>query len=220
MNRRDTILIAVLINMGILVTLFITALKPSSTADLAMENLGKSPKEVVQKLSSKQERQSIDQIDSILGQYMESPKTKTSEGEVLEIPKVKEEAPKNELILVEKEDKALKEVIVRSGDVLEKIARQNGCLVEEIMRLNHLTDTKLQIGQILYVPTTPSQVAQKVEEPKKNVQEAKYYTVKNGDSPWTIAIKNNIKLEELLRLNNLDEAKAKKLKPGDQLRIK
>jgi hypothetical protein len=32
-------------------------------------------------------------------------------------------------------------------------------------------------------------------------------------------MKNQMKVDELLRLNNLDEEKAKRLKPGDQLRI-
>ncbi|MCC6128147.1 MAG: LysM peptidoglycan-binding domain-containing protein [Chlamydiae bacterium] len=47
-----------------------------------------------------------------------------------------------------------------------------------------------------------------------------YYTVKVGDNPWTIAMKHNMKVEELLRLNGLNEEKARKLKPGDRLRTK
>ncbi len=43
--------------------------------------------------------------------------------------------------------------------------------------------------------------------------------MKKGDSPWTIAVKNQMKVEDLLKLNNLNEAQAKRLKPGDQLRI-
>jgi LysM repeat protein len=47
-----------------------------------------------------------------------------------------------------------------------------------------------------------------------------YYTVKVGDNPWTIAMKHHMKLEELLRMNSLNEEKARKLKPGDRLRIR
>jgi LysM repeat protein len=47
-----------------------------------------------------------------------------------------------------------------------------------------------------------------------------YYTVKVGDNPWMIAMKHHLKLEELLKLNGLNEEKARKLKPGDRLRIK
>jgi len=99
------------------------------------------------------------------------------------------------------------DIIVRAGDTLDKIARSYGLSVEEIMRVNHLIDSRLQIGQVL-----------KLTKAGKRGQE-KYYTVKNGDNPWTIAMKNQMKVDELLRLNNLDEDKAKRLKPGDQLRI-
>lgn len=54
---------------------------------------------------------------------------------------------------------------------------------------------------------------------KKKESSFKYYTVKNGDNPWTIAVKNHMKVDELLKLNHLDADKAKRLKPGDQLRI-
>jgi LysM repeat protein len=47
-----------------------------------------------------------------------------------------------------------------------------------------------------------------------------YYTVKVGDNPWTIAKKHNLKVEELLKLNGLNEQRARKLKPGERLRVK
>ncbi|HEY4254932.1 MAG TPA: LysM domain-containing protein, partial [Chlamydiales bacterium] len=49
---------------------------------------------------------------------------------------------------------------------------------------------------------------------------ADYYIVKVGDNPWTIAMKHHLKVEELLKLNGLNEQRARKLKPGDRLRIK
>ena len=47
-----------------------------------------------------------------------------------------------------------------------------------------------------------------------------FYVVKEGDSPWAIALSNGIRLDELLKLNGLDEQKARKLRPGDRLRIR
>ncbi|ETR79672.1 Membrane-bound lytic murein transglycosylase D precursor [Chlamydia pneumoniae B21] len=47
-----------------------------------------------------------------------------------------------------------------------------------------------------------------------------YYIVQEGDSPWTIALRNHIRLDDLLKMNDLDEYKARRLKPGDQLRIR
>ena len=56
---------------------------------------------------------------------------------------------------------------------------------------------------------------------KTKVEEAgpEYYTIKVGENPWAIALRHNMKLDELLRLNGLNEEKARKLRPGDRLRI-
>jgi LysM repeat protein len=67
--------------------------------------------------------------------------------------------------------------------------------------------------------------ADKIAKPKQTVPEKTasapdYYTVKVGDNPWTIAMKHHMKVEELLRINSLNEEKARKLKPGDRLRIR
>ena len=47
-----------------------------------------------------------------------------------------------------------------------------------------------------------------------------YHTIKNGDNPWKIAKQFRIKVEDLLRLNDLDEAKARNLKVGEKIRIR
>ena len=41
--------------------------------------------------------------------------------------------------------------VVKSGDTLYKIAREFNTTVEEIKRLNNLTDNILSVGQILIV---------------------------------------------------------------------
>jgi peptidoglycan DL-endopeptidase LytF len=202
MNRRDTVLIAVLINMGLLVVLFVGALRPKTLNDAMNQKI------VLQTEMSKKEtdKASLDQVDYILSKY------------VANEPKVVAPEPQSAPVghpQPAREDAKLREIIVKQGDVLEKIARHHGTSVDEIKRVNRLSDNTLQIGQILYIPT-----GSKISSVEKGApKEAKYYTVKNGDNPWTIAVKNKIKVEELLRLNGLDEAKAKKLKPGDELRI-
>ena len=50
--------------------------------------------------------------------------------------------------------------------------------------------------------------------------EIKFYVVKTGDSLWSISAKNHIKVERLLQLNHMSEDKARRLKPGDKLRIR
>lgn len=80
------------------------------------------------------------------------------------------------------------------------------------------------------VPATAAQTsskasvksASKSSTAPKSLQEGQpeYYVIKSGDNPWTIARKFHIKFEDLLRLNNLDEEKAKNLKIGQKLRIR
>ena len=150
-------------------------------------------------------KEGVDEVDQLLMKLTQTHLFEEKK-EPEKVVKVKEESstqdPQN------LQDKTIpQDIIVRAGDTLDKIARSYGLSVEEIMRTNHLIDSRLQIGQVL-----------KLTKGAKKGQE-KYYTVKNGDNPWTIAMKNHMKVDELLRLNNLDEEKAKRLKPGDQLRI-
>lgn len=122
---------------------------------------------------------------------------------------------------VSSESAKLIEVTVKKGDALEKIARAHQTTVKEITRINNLKNANLKIGQVL-------KVAPGVGRGKKAAattslvrsEEPKYYVVKNGDSPWSIAVKNHMKVEELLRLNHMDQDKARHLKAGDKLRIK
>jgi LysM repeat protein len=111
-------------------------------------------------------------------------------------------------------------VTVKKGDVLERIARRHGTTVAQIMRLNNLTSTQLKIGQVLKVQGTGQQTAAATSEIPKSEAGASHYTVKQGDSPWLIANRNNIAVSELMRLNNLDEKSARRLKPGDRLRVR
>ena len=57
------------------------------------------------------------------------------------------------------------------------------------------------------------------KQQKKSPMPLRTYTVQQGDNPWTIAKKCKISVETLLRLNHLDEVKAKNLKIGQILII-
>jgi len=80
------------------------------------------------------------------------------------------------------------------------------------------------------VPTSFDEIDQLLEEyvcceHKKNttVEEpdsSDCYVVCPGDNPWNIAKKFNISFEKLLKLNQLDEVKARNLKIGQTLRIR
>ncbi|MFZ4673830.1 MAG: LysM peptidoglycan-binding domain-containing protein [Chlamydiia bacterium] len=198
MGKKDAILITVLMNCILLFFVFFTGRQTDLRAIPSTEEL--VSKEIPK--GDRGQKPVVDEVDQLLMKltethlFEEKPQEKTL--------KEKEEVKVTEQVV----EKTLpQDIIVRAGDTLDKIARSYGLSVEEIMRTNHLIDSRLQIGQVL-----------KLTKGAKKGQE-KYYTVKNGDNPWTIAMKNHMKVDELLRLNNLDEEKAKRLKPGDQLRI-
>lgn len=213
MNRKDTILVAVLVNVGVLLILFISSLKPHSQQEWQAMQIADVKEESSEKIARVENNKSEAKSEAIpkefmqaIDQFLKSDDSKTAD--------VEKETTKSDPTLVALE--------VKSGDVLGKIAKSNGSSVEEIKKINSLHDDKLQAGQTLYVPqNSQPKVAQNIQQQvKNNIPEDRYYTVKNGDNPWTIATKNHIKVEELLKLNGLDDAKAKKIKPGDRLRIK
>ncbi|QVL58248.1 MAG: LysM peptidoglycan-binding domain-containing protein [Simkaniaceae bacterium] len=215
MNRRDIIIVAVLINAGLLVTLFVSSLKKETGMDLVSSEPIKEQVDIAAKLMPPREKGG-DQVDQVISKYTAMAKVEEKKEEALFPPvltptKKEEEKPAFKAPV----KTPLRVVTVEKGDVLEKIARSHGVSVDEIMKLNNLSNSRLQIGQELKLP---EKKAQKKETKKE--EDGKYYVVKGGDSPWTIAQKHHMQVEELLKLNNIDEEKAKRLRPGDRLKIK
>jgi LysM repeat protein len=113
-------------------------------------------------------------------------------------------------------------VVVKKGDTLEKIAKAQKTTVDELIKLNRLPSSFLRVGQTLKLPAEKAvarSIPKTIEKPMQQ-DGPDYYTVKVGDNPWMIAMKHHLKVEELLKLNGLNEEKARKLKPGDRLRIR
>lgn len=81
---------------------------------------------------------------------------------------------------------------VSKGDTLYSIAQKFNTTVEELKRVNNLTNNTLTIGQILQVPTSIS-----IEE------ETQLYTIKQGDTIYTIAKNFNTTVDNIKSLNNL-----------------
>jgi LysM repeat protein len=218
-NRKNTILLAVLINAGLLIVLFVTALT-------SQEELSVPPTHEMSALPTRQEPLFGDELDIAMRQPIPTP----------ELPQVFLEptptahtlppaAPATEAVapfspIAPPKAVAAIEVVVKKGDTLEKIAKAQKTTVDEIIKLNHLPSSFLRVGQALRMPpekpvATHVASAQPVDKGGQD-----YYTVKVGDNPWTIAMKNHIKVEELLKLNALNDEKARKLKAGDRLRIR
>lgn len=235
MSRRDTILVAILINAGLLLILFITAMtsehpQPLNTAD--PQDLVQRPQSQIQR-SNQRESSARDEVDQVIRQA-EKPTPTQLAAATVELKEKKEEitppktAPEATPVLFkdkEDNDQEYVEITVKRGDFLEKIAKANATSIETIMKLNHLSNTRLQIGQVLIVPIpSEKEVKEKRTAANENTSDSsdedRYYTVKRGDNPWLIAMKHRLKLEDLLRLNDLDDAKARKMKPGDKIRIR
>ena len=78
------------------------------------------------------------------------------------------------------------EYIVKKGDSLWSIAKNNNTTVDELKKINNLSSNLLSVGQVLKIPSNNNT-----------------YIVKRGDTLWSIAKNNNITVDELKRINNL-----------------
>jgi peptidoglycan DL-endopeptidase LytF len=252
MSRRDTIIIALLVNASLLALLFVLAINGQDDDVVDQPEITKtivdtrSPTPVSKPTPPPMivaDTSMNDEVDNFLKDLAASDPRQsllTDEEGYIEIqqellPPVVKKSPKKETTLTD--DEQFVDVTVKRGDALEKIARSNGTTVEAIKKANNLVNAKLTIGQVLKVPvsnktevtasTTPKPapvvtVAVPKDLPKKPVvnNDIQYYTIKSGDNPWKIAKQYNVKFEDLLKLNNLDEERARNLKIGDKVRVK
>ena len=78
---------------------------------------------------------------------------------------------------------------VKSGDTLWSISKKYGITVDELKQINNLSSNLLSVGQNLIIPTM-------------DVNETTY-TVKKGDTLYTLANKFNTSVDNLKSINNL-----------------
>ncbi|WP_034042378.1 LysM peptidoglycan-binding domain-containing protein [Wocania ichthyoenteri] len=111
---------------------------------------------------------------------------------------------------------------VRSGDYLGKIARKYGVRVSQIKQWNGLRSNNLKIGQRLTIyPRKPyvasSSSTKKVAKTKPISGNVTTYTVKSGDSLWSISQKfPGVSVQNIKDWNDIS---GNKLKPGMKLKI-
>lgn len=99
-------------------------------------------------------------------------------GQSLKIPSNKEEI-----------EKKFNEYIVKSGDTLYQIAKNYNISVNDLIKYNELSTTILQPGQVIQIPIIKASDI--------------IYTVKKGDTLYSIALNYNITPDEIKKLNNL-----------------
>jgi len=84
---------------------------------------------------------------------------------------------------------------VKAGDTLYSIANKYNLSVNELKEINNLVNNTLSIGQTLNLKKTSSDII---------TQDYDYYTVKKGDTLYSIASKYNTSVDEIKSLNNLN----------------
>lgn len=191
MSKRDTILLAVLMNMGIFAILFATAVTP------IFSNLQKrsSSSIVSEEIEKKQSppTEEVTPLSSSLSEYLR--------------------------IRVSK-DSSLQKIAEENGvsvEELVKINRRSSHLIQEgeflyIPLSSFLSDKKEE-------SSSQSEEEQRVEDTSSQ-ESLQYYLVQPGDNPWIIAKKHQIDLELFLKLNELTKEDARKLRIGQKVRIK
>ena len=117
---------------------------------------------------------------------------------------------------------------VRSGDVLGTIAGQYGVRVSDIRSWNNLRGNMIRIGQSLSIWVLPTYNSKTKDLYASNsstktkptliasTSGGEVYTVKYGDSLWSISKNNNTTIEELKKANKLG---SNTIKPGQSLVI-
>jgi membrane-bound lytic murein transglycosylase D len=117
--------------------------------------------------------------------------------------------------LVKTEDKV--RYRVRKGDYLGKIAEKYGVGVSSIRRWNNMRSNNLRIGQYLTIyPRKPVAFSSNTST-ASNSSNPKIYTVKSGDSLWSISKKfPGVTVQNLRSWNDMN---TNSLKPGMKIKI-
>ena len=99
-----------------------------------------------------------------------------------------------------------KTYVVKAGDTLYGISNQFGVSVTELAKPNNVDAGSLKVGQVLTIPSTSG----------TNPNNMFMYTVKKGDTLYSIAKKYNTTVQKIIDLNYLKNAN---LSIGQVLRI-
>jgi LysM repeat protein len=100
---------------------------------------------------------------------------------------------------------------VQSGDSVWLVADKHGMTMDELIRLNGIQDNFIYPGQTLTVAkggstsTNQSNQSNTTTTPNSNTASQGTYTVKSGDSVWLVADKHGMSMDELVRLNGIQD---------------
>jgi membrane-bound lytic murein transglycosylase D len=98
---------------------------------------------------------------------------------------------------------------VQKDQTLSTIAKHYGTTSKKIQSYNRLKGTDLKVGQVLKLPgksTTPT-----------SIKKYKKYFAKAGDSPYNIAARHNMPLQQFMMINDLTSKSM--IRPGQRLYV-
>ena len=107
---------------------------------------------------------------------------------------------------------------VAKGDTIYNIAQRYSLSVQELKQLNGMRSDRITLGQHLKVTAPAGKPETKLvhaEKEKAPQPKATVYTVRRGDTLYSIAQRHNVAAEDLKRWNNL----GRHIQPGDQVKI-
>ena len=102
---------------------------------------------------------------------------------------------------------------VKKGETLSDIAEKNNVSVTDLKSLNNLHSSSIRSGQQLQLT---GKDAQSEKETVAKAEKTIVHKVESGESLYVIAKKYNVAIDELKRLNNLEDGK---IKPGQSLSV-
>ena len=102
---------------------------------------------------------------------------------------------------------------VKKGETLSDIAEKNNVSVAELKSINNLHTSSLRAGQQLQLAGKDTQSE---KEAVTKAEKTIVHKVESGESLYVIAKKYNVAIDELKRLNNLEDGK---IKPGQSLSV-
>ncbi|GAQ49312.1 TPA: LysM peptidoglycan-binding domain-containing protein [Flavobacterium psychrophilum] len=104
--------------------------------------------------------------------------------------------------------------IVKQGETLSSIAKENKLYVADLKKWNNLKDANIKLGDKLKLSNATSlAIANEVVKPST---ETAFYTIKKGDNISLIAKKNDVTIDDLKQWNDLED---NVIKVGTKLKI-
>jgi membrane-bound lytic murein transglycosylase D len=132
----------------------------------------------------------------------------------------KKDIPPNKSVISRYGTTLWKKYTVKPGDSLWDIAKVMGVSADQLQKINHMNNPRLQPGQVLFVPQTKSQknidssvqtndhqsaIARIRQLKNQQLDIDYYYKVKAGDTLESIAKEADVPLERIAAINHMTD---------------